>query len=162
MNSPRYATHQRLLRAACGLANGPIVEFGAGDYSTVLINDLYPGRTKITIENKLEWILHLSHYALWDHTFVFNPDPFFCVEIADNAGVVFVDCDPANRRADIVRRLSQMNVGIVVVHDTEPDSCPEYNWGDFASGYKYQFTDSAEKPWTTALSNTIDVTKITL
>lgn len=162
MNSPRYATHKRLLCSACKLVGGPIVEFGGGDVSTVLINDLYPGRPKITIENRLEWILHLSHYALWDHTFVFNPDPFFCVEMARDAGVVFVDCDPAHRRADIVRWLAQSNVKIVVVHDTEPDGCPDYNWGDCMSGFKYRLHDTAEKPWTTALSNTIDVTKITL
>ena len=160
MISPRYATHQRLLKAACALVGGPIVEFGAGDYSTPLINELYPGRPKITIESRLEWILRLAHFSLWDHTFVFNPSPFFCVEMAANAGVVFVDCDPAGDRRKIVEWLAKSEAKLVVVHDTEPDGCPAYDWGNCWSLFKYRLHDNSQTPWTSLLSQTIDITNI--
>jgi hypothetical protein len=80
--------------------------------------------------------------------------------MASNAGVAFVDCDPASDRRKIVEWLAFSNAKIVVVHDTEPDGCPAYDWGDCLSMFKYIFHDNSQTPWTTLLSQTIDITHI--
>jgi hypothetical protein len=72
------------------------------------------------------------------------------------AGVVFIDHHPSERRRIDAIRFKDM-ADIVVVHDTERTGEP-YGNEEIMKHFKYQFTYKATRPWTSLLSNKIDVT----
>jgi hypothetical protein len=161
--NPKYETHKPLLQACCDYyKKGIIVEFGCGDSSTPFLHERYEHMQIITIENRLEWFLRWVHLTSRWHQFVFCQNPLEAIRFAFGARVVFVDCDPGNTRRPIVERLHDMDVGIVVAHDTQPGCAKEYDWGDCFMQYNFCLTDDRHLPHTTSVSGSVDVASFKL
>lgn len=153
-----FATHQPTLFAACRQTDGPIVELGVGEYSTIPLHEAFPGRIIVSVEYDWEWLYKFKHLANATHFFALVRD-FTHYELpVRRAGVVFVDCDPALQRQLCVRKYADQ-ADFIVVHDTEPTNWqpvevfPGYGWGDCFDRFKYRWDDTTQERWTTVVSN---------
>lgn len=137
-----YATHLEALAWAFAHTEGPVLELGAGWYSTPMLNGLAEatGRRLVTVEDRLE--------VPWP-TVAPGPDGTHPAE-DDAWGLVFVDHGDAARRAESVLRYRGTTV---VVHDTEPASAQLYPGLDRAlNGFSWQRDFTSLKPWTTVVA----------
>jgi len=164
-----YGTHQRLLLRAALLTQGPMLELGAGWYSTPLLHEMAVAQRRmlLTHDNDPTWVRGFG---------VFNHE-YHRVELLKRShwdgthwGLVFVDHGPrpdeprnsrgllnALDRAQAVLDLMS-HTDVFVLHDTQPDVRWEYDWDKILPLFKYTHTDTTYGVVsTTAVSNVIDV-----
>lgn len=159
-----WCSHRRLLWEAMEATTGPVVEFGMGPGSTMVLDEYCrdAGRMVFSYENNYEWFskfasLHSSyHYmnhvldwddALWRHR--------------EMVGVAFIDHAPGERRKYDIAMFSTL-AQVVVVHDSEPSSDHGYKISLAAPLFKYRKDDASYPANATAFSNFIDVSKWSL
>lgn len=157
--SPRknYTTHIATLLAAVAATKGTVIEVGGGPSSTPLLHWVCKAakRKLITYEN------HPKYYE-YEHTFT---SPLHSIRKIDNwddmeverAGVVFIDHHPSERRSIDAIRFKDV-ADLVVIHDTERDD-EKYRNRDIWPHFKYRYDWKECRPWTSVVSNLIDVTK---
>ena len=132
------ATHQPILLYAIEHTDKPIIEFGAGDYSTRFIHNVAKGRKIVTIEDKQEWITPYGDIAKDGHEFnLLSASQFdrFCKENKTELGVVFIDSYTWAMRLTALKYLSD-NTDYIVLHDAERAQY-EGHVQDFGSYLKY-------------------------
>lgn len=117
-----YATHQRLLVKYMMQTTGPVIELGAGNYSTPILHEIAAaqGRQLTTVDNNPEWLNRFKVFE-WEHhtlTLLQSWDDFR----AESCGLAFVDhADPPTHPRWIqVEKLLPV-AGVIVIHDTEDD-----------------------------------------
>ena len=146
---------------------GDVIELGCGFCSTPLLYSLlYPtGRKLFTIETKREWLDRiLSQDPYYQHNFHIKtlvPDMVEAVkEIKGDCGVALIDCwdtESYNIRKKCAYVLREI-ADVLVIHDTEVDGFLEdKEWNDFAKDFRYKETFDRITPWTTVLSDKIDI-----
>lgn len=153
-----WATHIPLLAACVQLTQGPVLELGAGDYSTPLLHVLCRGRLLLTLESDPEWMLRYARLRSQEHHIV---EASTAAEWATGPwSVVLVDGRPARQRPREIELLRPATE-CFVVHDTEPSHAQSYRWGDVLDGFRYRL-DCERWPdaWTTVLSDRLDVRAI--
>ena len=117
-----YATHQRLLVKYMMQTTGPVIELGAGNYSTPILHEIAAaqGRPLTTVDNNPEWLNRFKLFEWERHTLTLLPswDDFQ----AEPCGLAFVDhADPPGHPRWIqVEKLLPV-AGVIVIHDTEDD-----------------------------------------
>ena len=124
-----FATHQAVLTAVLKRINKPVLELGAGDYSTELIHKELDGRNIriVTVDDKPEWIA--KFFRLYDefHDFIYmNKEDTLMYFKADRTkwGLVFVDCGVWEVRGMAVKKYKDI-ADFILVHDC--DYFPENN-----------------------------------
>ena len=144
-----YGTHLPWLAACVVNTEGPVVEFGSGDYSTNFLHTLCGslGREIITVENDAKWVRRYIEDLECDwHRFILEDPRLASVP---HCGVALIDCCPNDIRP-IVLNLHADNADILICHDTESQ---DYGW-DF-SNFKHVKHCLRLFPFTTAVSMTI-------
>ena len=117
-----YATHQRLLVKYLMQTNGPVIELGAGNYSTPILHEIASaqGRQLTTIDNNPEWLNRFKVFESANHTLTLLPswDDFQ----PESYGLAFVNHadPPGHPRWLQVQKLLPV-AGVIVIHDTEDD-----------------------------------------
>lgn len=155
-------THQPALIAAVAAARpGPVLEIGAGLYSTPLLHALCAatGRHLTTIDGDPNWIECFNSLRSRSHGLLSVDAWDSAIEVTDvvaDWAVIFIDHAPAERRVVEIDRLAN-RCQLMVVHDSEH---PLYNYEPSFAKFKYRFDYKRLCPWTTILSNTVDVSKI--
>jgi hypothetical protein len=155
--SKEYTTHMPTLLVALKATTGLVIEVGGGQSSTPLLHWMCKlgNRKLITYEN------HPDYYA-YAKKFQSNLHRVRKIENWDDmpiekAGVVFIDHHPSSRRSvDTVRF---KDADIVVIHDTERED-ENYRNSEIWPHFKYRHTYKDARPWTTMVSNKVDVTKL--
>lgn len=159
-----YGSHRNLLWEALQAtkeSKRPILELGAGESSTPFIREycLYQLRSSVHYDSNKEWAekMNARYCPDWDYRQWFYMKTY---------SVVLIDESPGEHRKETIQLFASYPVHfeILVVHDSEK---PGWNSSDYKvrplfSKFKYMIDDIPESkgaPWTTALSNTIDVTK---
>lgn len=154
-----YETHKHVLQeAVLRIPQGIILELGAGEGSTPPLHEvcLATGRPVITLESERTWferfeplrsenhaVMHVPSWEALDAP-IFRALPF---------AIAFVDHTPSRRVTDI-EWLSKC-ARIIVVHDTESgDYGYEKIFGDM---FRWKVTYKGQTPWTSVLSNFVDV-----
>lgn len=162
-----YGSHRPLLWEALQATKEskfPILELGAGESSTPFIREycLYQRRQSVHYDSNKEWAekMNAKHCPDWDWIHWFYGQRY---------SVVLVDESPGEHRKVSIQLFAEYPVHseILIVHDSEP---PGWNASDYKvrplfSKFKYVIDDIPKEkgqPWTTALSNTIDVSKFQL
>lgn len=154
-----YQTHRPVLcEAVLRVPNGLILELGSGEGSTSALHEvcLATGRPVVTLDNDPTWISRFEHFRTSDHAIV-------CVDSwaqLDNPivrrlpyAIAFVDHAPAERRVVDLAWLAD-RAKIVVVHDTEN---PGFAYDSVFQRFRYSVTYRNYVPWTSVLSNFVDV-----
>ena len=116
-------THEPALVAAVAIARpGPVLELGAGHYSTPLLHGLCAatGRELLTIDGDDAWIERFTSLRSPRHRLVAVPSWDAARALTDSAvwAVIFVDHAPAERRIVEIERLAD-RTEFMVVHDSE-------------------------------------------
>lgn len=153
-----YQTHRPVLReAVLRVPDGIILELGAGDGSTPGLHEISKaGRIVITVEHDSAWFERFAHLRSDTHHLV-RVASWSELEVpvlrALTYGVAFVDHAPAERRVVDIAWLAQC-ARAVVVHDTE---CAIYGYEKIYDLFRYKTTYKVHSPWTSVLSNFVDV-----
>lgn len=147
-----YSTHvPYLARAICKLG-GPVLELGAGWYSTPLIRTLTDD--VLTVETNNLWISHFDAFTEKNpiiHVSDFNTG--ISQYLGKHWSIVFIDCEFAEQR--VFAGLNLTDVTCVVCHDTENDY-----WNPVIAKYKYIKHWTQMIPNTSYLSNVLDVSTL--
>lgn len=129
------------LRWAVDHTEGPILELGAGYFSTPYLAE--SGRKVLTYEYLEEW-RHLFEDRFPHITITGDEQEIPLTRWA----VVLIDCEGWERQNFFNRLCGKTDV--FVIHDTQD------NWITDLSGFKYRY-DYDENPQTTLLSDVVDV-----
>lgn len=157
-----YETHRPALReAVLRVPQGLILELGAGDGSTPPLHKvcLVTGRPVLTLEGDRTWHARFVGLNSENHAVVHVPSwdeldrPLFR---SLPYAIAFVDHTPTRRVADIKWLAGRARV--LVVHDTESR---DYGYEGIFDLFRYSVTYKDHSPWTSVLSNFIDVSSWT-
>jgi len=159
MSVDPYSTHIGVA-AACALASrGPILELGAGFYSTPLLHAicLMCGRNLVTVDSDSRWLERFGRYAGPHHLLEVSNQP------SDWAarlrwGFALID-NGQHERACCLSALAK-NAELIAAHDTQAPQ-ESYGYEPTLSGFTHRFDYRAEElrsgrglvPWTTVVSN---------
>jgi hypothetical protein len=145
------STHNPMLIKAIMISNGPVLEVGAGIYSTPLLHWLCQilGRNLVTYENVPDFYIFARKFMSSYHRvrYIKNWDE---MDLKTHWGVVLIDHDPHSRRIiDLVNLKDKADY--IVVHDTDMED--EFHWEKAWPHFKYRYTWKDCRPWTTVVSN---------
>lgn len=139
-----YGTHLPALIEWCFKTDGPVLEIGAGSFSTPVLGYILDNRTIVTVEPTEEWRTKFEEempLSTSMHYFVSTLEEAFKIE--RQYDVILFD-GPMPRDLKTVKDHGK----IIVVHDTND---PQYGY-DFSS-FRYRVDYKDLYPFTTVLSD---------
>jgi hypothetical protein len=150
----KYQTHQPLLVACMGLTQGPVLELGCGNGSTLLLHSMcgVAGRSLTTFESNEKWIKGFETLRREWHAIRLVDKWLGLPEYYMSWGLVLVDHSIASQRG---RTIDELKADIIVAHDSHRERNCRYTVR--FEKYKYRYDYKRLKPWTTAISNKIDL-----
>jgi len=162
-----FGSHLVPLLIAVINTDGPVLEMGCGHNSTPALHAVcaIKERYLLTIETDKRWMnqfLYLErpwhrfqYLPVYEDDFSVNPKPALWDTVGADLhwGVVFIDHRPGERRKVDIARLKN-KADIIVVHDTETAS---YGYEPVLRTFKYRYDYKLYPPYTTLVSNVIDV-----
>lgn len=153
-----WGSHRRLLFEALEATKHlkkPVIELGAGEGSTPFIRQYCKDEDLkfFSYETSREWATKMNSLFVsdWDAQIFWR----------SQYGVCLLDCAPGEyRKVALMKILAE----IIIIHDSEP---PGWNASDYQvrplfKNFKFvkdHIPQIKGQPWTSAVSNTIDVTK---
>lgn len=152
---PHYGSHVPVLLQALDKSPGPVLELGAGDWSTPVLHQAcaYSDTDLLTVESSELWLTRFLPLASERHELV-------SYEIADERnyiveesrwGVIFIDHD-ADRRVNDLLRVDRE--ALIVVHDSEPNHEVVYPGLQAAlSEFRYRLDVTTIYPHTTLVTD---------
>ncbi len=155
----QYATHQEALVGAVMRTSGPVLELGAGDYSTPILHEICraQGRALVTLEYRWEWLEKFDRFRSATHLLFHVKDWARADTIDKQWSVAFVDHAPGERRKIELERLRLSRTRYVVIHDTEPNPIAGYGLEPVLARFKYRRDFSEKIPWTTVVSDDSEI-----
>lgn len=145
-----YSTHVPVLAAAVAAARpGPVLELGAGSFSTPLLHAICQatGRRLLTLDGDSNWAARFTEFRSETHRVEVASD--WDAAIPDDVwAVVFVDHAPAGRRVHEIDRLREA-CELMVVHDTED---ARYGYEEVFAKFAFRVDYTRLRPWTSLLS----------
>lgn len=156
-NHKQSSTHNPVLIKLIPQTTGDVCEVGAGFYSTPILHWLSQGRKFVTYENDPGYLHYAKKFQTNNHSIRTQKE----IDYDRHWGVVFIDHslrnDDGSRvegrdRGDDVLRFK--NADIFVLHDTED---PKYRYEQLWPKFKYVYHYKNAEPWTSVISNTVDV-----
>lgn len=148
-----YSTHLAPLARCIVSTSGPVLELGAGLYSTPLLHALCLDRFLLSLESQMRIVQYLHPFLSPRHLIKHVADWDAVTEIEDDRwSVVLVDHEPAERRAIELRRLSH-KIEFIVVHDAEIGI---YGLKHVLSGFRYVRAWRTLEPCTVIVSDVRD------
>jgi len=146
-DNPRYGTHLHALTQAIMATKGPVVEIGAGHWSTPFLHQLCYNRPLVTIESEGHWANRFKHLETENHKFA---DKLDNNHYDTDWSVALVDGPTESRSHALINIKSDFHV----VHDTEPASIGYYgDLEDVLDSFKYRKDYRDQEPWTTVVSD---------
>ena len=148
-----WSNHRPLLLLALALTKGDVIEFGAGGGSTEYLRNYCAGNERrfFSYDYNKEWAEKYNAIYIedWSAADIYNP-----------CSVAFVDESPGENRILTIERMKDL-AEIIVIHDTEIDSAADYKFEKIWHLYKYKigYGNNNKTAGTTAVSNTIDLSK---
>lgn len=155
-----YGSHYPILAAVVAKATGPVLELGAGHWSTPMLHYMCRSmnRDLVTIDNQDSWAAQFKNYNTGRHTIMHLLDPQNWAPVPVDKwlhwGVAFVDCAPGEARHELIRRLHG-HADFIVAHDSERDynTGANYMYEKVTPLFKYVSEWRRYRPYTLILSN---------
>lgn len=151
-----YGSHYPILAATVAKTKGPVLEMGAGDWSTPMLHYMCKamGRTLHTVETNAQWLERFKEYEGPGHQLTYlAPDDWLAV-LPDRFGVIFIDGSPGEMRHVWIQRL-QSKAHFIVAHDSEKDYqvASNYMYEKVRPLFKYVNEFQRFRPYTVVLSD---------
>lgn len=159
-----YGSHMPILARIMDLTDGPVLELGMGIYSTPLL-DLMCAQSKrplYSYDNDAVWFKENEKWRSDYHfvSFIEDWDDFYTIQHDYfHWSVALIDHKPAKRRKVDIKNLAN-KVNFVIVHDTEPESDKFFKYSWVYKYYKYRYDYTKCRPYTTVLSNFVDLNSL--
>lgn len=152
------STHNPMLIRTILMSEGPVLEIGAGLFSTPLMHWLCKmmGRKLVTYENNPDYYQFARKFVSRDHSIKLIDD-WSKMDLKTHWGVVLMDHNPDERRADDVISFKD-NADYIVIHDTDRED--KYHMEKAYPHFKYIHTWKGCRPWTTVVSNFKDLSSL--
>ncbi len=164
--SPNYkqsGTHIPTLLKVIPQTHGDVCEMGSGFNSTPLLHWLCQGRKLVTYENDPDYYRFAKQFQTYNHR-IKKTEKWDEVDFKHHWAVVFIDhtigrkpWEKGLQRGDDVLKFT--DVDLFILHDTEPEEENHYHYDRVFPHFKYRKDWTECKPYTSILSNKIDVTK---
>lgn len=156
----RMVTHLPLLVRMFDKTEGDVLEMGTGYFSTLVLRWLceMSGRKLVSYEGNKKWYDRIMKKPKPFHEIIYCPN-WDEAKIERPWGLAFIDHGPNNRRHVDIARLANY-ADVIVIHDTEPESDKGYHYSKIWDLFKYRYDFTKYLPWASAVSNSIDVTKL--
>lgn len=148
------ASHQHLLVRHVINTVGPVLELGAGFYSSRILHEICKAQDRklVTLEGHKDFAGKFADLNYGKHTVkhVADWNKFDWQPILDEKwSVIFVDHAPGERRIVDMAALAD-TTEYMLVHDSETGS---YGYEPVFDTFKYRYDDKTYPTWTTAVSN---------
>lgn len=157
---PHWASHYPLLIKVMQITSGDVLELGMGMASTPLLHWLCfdTGRNLISYENNKKYYdMHIRFHKDW-HKIHFVED-WNKIDIIKPWSVALVDHSPARRRREDLKKLANCSQ-FVIIHDTQPEDNRFYRYERIWPMYKYRYDYTKDKPWTSVVSNFVNLQEV--
>ncbi len=158
VNYKEQGTHILTLIKAVQNTKDDVCEVGAGFSSTPLLHWLCLGRKLVTYESDPGYAHFARHFRSKNHM-TRLVKTFDEVDFKRHWSVVFIDHSPKRPLLRGDDAIKFKNADLIVLHDTEPESQINYGYDKVFPHFKYRYDWTLCKPFTSVVSNTIDVTK---
>jgi hypothetical protein len=152
-----YTTHMPMLIKAVLLTDGPVLELGAGMFSTPVLHWLCAGRGRrlVTYEAYAEYHRFAYKFRSRNHS-VRLVDKWDDADLRGHWSVALIDHDADRRWVDALRLKD--SVDYIILHDSE---APEvYGYDKVYSHFEHVFHWRNCVPWTTVVSNLVDLMEL--
>lgn len=148
-----YSSHLPVLMTTMLKTQGPVLELGTGVFSTPVLHWMCaPRRPIVSCESDRLWFDRVAAaYREYWHDVQLIED-WDAIHIEWPWSVAFLDHEPHRRATDLARLKG--NASCIVVHDTEVE---DHHLEPVLSGFRYRYDWRRMAPWTTVVSDTIDV-----
>lgn len=155
---PAWGSHIPLLIKSFEVTTGPVLELGEGIYSTPILHWMCfnANRKLVSFENDKKYYTYFWRFrGEYHENFLIRNWERIDIENT-KWGFALNDVMPPADRAFLARRLAK-NTDIILLHDTQPEEDKVYKYSKLYPEFKYVYHYRKRKPYTTALSNTMDV-----
>jgi len=162
--SKAWGSHLPVVLKVLQITDGPVLEMGMGPSSTPFMHwaCFAHDRKLVSYDNDRDWFALNEQYRENNHEVYFVED-WDKIDIENEMwDVVLIDHKPAERRRFDIIRLAN-HAKYIIVHDTQWRQDHEYHYKkDVFPFFKYRFDFTKQKPYTTVLSNFVDLTNFNL
>lgn len=156
---PKYCTYIPLLVKALAEVPGDVLEMGTGIVSTHVLHwmCLEQGRQLVSYENN-PYYYKIAKLCEADFHQVLFVEDWDNIKIEYEWAIALVDHAPAGRRRVDIRRLADC-ARVVLIHDSQGRSKHHYHYNEILPLFRFRCVWWKARPYTTALSNFVDVGK---
>lgn len=154
----KFASHVPVLVKVVEKSKGNILELGVG-ISTVILHTMCKDRLIFSYENDPEWFKENKVYESDNHKIFFTNNWNEIHDLEIEWDVVFIDHRPAmDRRNQALYYKDKAN--FIIIHDSEPEIDRFYGYKKIYPQFKYVYHYTKCKPFTTVLSNRVNVEEL--
>jgi len=162
-NYKSHGTHIPVLIKAVSKTTGDVCEVGSGFNSTPLLHWIVEERKLVTYESDEDYYRFARQFMSRNHK-IRKIDNWSDMDFNRHWSIVFIDhrADGDFNTRGMQRgddAIKFVNADILILHDTEPESVNNYRYNLVFPKYKYRYDHLRCKPFTSVVSNVIDVTK---
>lgn len=158
----QWSTHLAVLTRVVEKSEGPVLEIGAGLFSTPVLHWMCMSRNRklVTLEDQEEFFVWARQFRSGGHSIrlINTLDDFNYMKRYDRAfkgriwGVVFIDHgDDARRGPDAIKFKDIADY--VVLHDTNPALQKVYSYDTVWQHFQYRYNWTKANPHTSVVSN---------
>lgn len=158
---PKYCSYIPLLIRALAEVPGDVLEMGTGVVSSQVLHwmCLDQDRQLVSYENN-DYYYQIAKKCEADFHQIIFVENWDDAEIDRQWGIALIDHAPAGRRWIDIARLANY-AQVVLIHDSQGRSKKHYHYDEILSMFQYRHVWWKALPYTTILSNFIDVSKWT-
>jgi hypothetical protein len=113
-----YGSHQKLLFEVVRISTGPVLELGAGEFSTVQLHNMLKGRKLVTYDNNIEWLNKYMYLKDESHNLISGDVNEFYDNDNEKWGLVFIDNGTWEARVDAICKYKDI-ADYIVIHDSD-------------------------------------------
>ena len=116
-------------------------------------------RKLVSYDNDEEWVTKHQKFR-GRHNEINYVRDWYLAPIEDNFwSIALVDSHPESSRRELAMRLAE-NAHYIILHDSDPKCDFAYKYTDIYDFFNYRYDYTKKSPYTTVVSNLIDVTKL--
>jgi len=158
--SVRYGSHLPLLMRVMEMTTGPVLELGAGIFSTPILHYICwrDKRQLVSMDNDPRFYEWAGRFRNTYHELMLVKD-WAVADIEHAWDVALVDHSPGERRIVEIERLAQW-AKYIIIHDTNGRWNKAYHYDRIWPMFHSIYTFTQVEPSTTVVSNFVDVTSI--
>jgi len=154
----KYGSHLPILSKLVDKTDGPILELGVGLYSTPYLHwaCFSKKRNLTSYENMASWLKYFRDCRTANHTIDVIED-WKKMDYGDKFyDIAFIDHEPFEERIISAKKLAN-NAKYIILHDSDPESDHLNHYSEIYPLFKYRYDYHQAKPFTTVLSNLVDL-----